>query len=186
MDVGMYERALKRTGDVVAVTAKDQLDLPTPCPEWTVGDLVNHIIGGCLSVASGATGEARPFDDGTDHCAGDYAAAYEDASQAAIAALAEPGALERDFAMSWGNTPGSAVLGLAISDAAVHGWDLATAIGKEAVIDDDIAEAIYGMTSSMMEPKGSYPRGGSFGPPVEVADDASPSDRALAYLGRKP
>jgi uncharacterized protein (TIGR03086 family) len=94
--------------------------------------------------------------------------------------------MEKEFAMPWGPTPGSAALGLALADAVVHGWDLARATGQEIVIDDDVAEAVYGMTSSMMQPQGSYPRGDSFAEPVDVGGDASPRDRMLAYLGRDP
>ena len=186
MDVAMYERALKRTRKVVAGTRRDQFDQPTPCPDWDVHALLNHIIGGCLSFAAGATGEARPMDDGTDHCAEDHAVAFDRAARAAIEVFSQPGILEREFVQSWGKTPGSAVLGLAIADAAVHGWDLATATGQEADIDDDIAEAIYGMTTSMMEPMGDFPRGDSFGPPIDVPDDAPPAHKALTYLGRTP
>jgi hypothetical protein len=54
------------------------------------------------------------------------------------------------------------------------------------VIDDDIAEAVYGMTSSMMAPLGDFPRGEAFGEPVDVPDDAPIADKMLAYLGRQP
>jgi uncharacterized protein (TIGR03086 family) len=186
VDADTYERALQRTGKIVAGTTRDQLDGSTPCPDWTVGDLLNHIIGGCLAVSSGAAGEARPIDDGVDHAAGGHVAAFEDAARGAIEAFQVPGALESKFEMSWGDTPGTVALGLAVTDAVVHGWDLATATGQDAPIDEDIAEEIYGMTSSMMEPKGSYPRGDAFDDPVEVPDDAPASARMLAYLGRQP
>ena len=186
MDAAMYERALSRTRKVVAGTSKDQLDDPTPCSEWKVRDVLEHIIGGCLACASGARGKTGSFDQGKGATDGDFVAAFDEASEDAVAAFEEPGALEKGFAMEWGETPGSAVLGLALADAAVHGWDLAKGTNQDYEIDDDVARAAYGMVTSMMQPEGDYPRGESFGDPIEVPDDAPIPDKLLAYLGRTP
>jgi uncharacterized protein (TIGR03086 family) len=186
MDVDMYERALARTGKTVAGTSKAQLDDATPCSDWQVRDLLNHIIGGLLAFAAGAKGEARALEDGIDHTTNNHVAEYEEAARSAIEGFRSPGAMEGNFAMSWGESPASMVLFLALTDAAVHGWDLAKATGQEAVIDDDIAEVVYAQSSQMMEPNGSFPRGDNFGPPLDVPADAPAPDRALAYLGRQP
>jgi uncharacterized protein (TIGR03086 family) len=186
MDASMYARALERTGTVVAGTRREQLGDETPCTDWDVRALVNHIVGGCATFAAGADGRQVDFANPEDYAAGDYVHAYEDAAAAARAAFEAEGALEKEFSLQWGPTPGSAALGLALADAVVHGWDLARATGQSFTIDDDIAEALYAMTSGMMQPKGSYPRGDSFAEPVNVADDASPGERLLAYLGRTP
>lgn len=186
MDAEMYGRALERTKVVVAGTRRDQLDDATPCTDWNVRDLLNHVIGGCLTYVAGAAGTRVNMSDGTDHVAHDHVGPYERAAQAALDAFSAPGALEREFSLPWGDTPGSAALGLALADAAVHGWDLARATGQQVTIDDDIADAIYGMTTQMMAPKGPYPRGDWFKDPVEIGGESSPADRLLAYLGRLP
>ena len=186
MDAGLYERALSRTQKVVAGTSKDQLDDPSPCTDWKVREVIEHLIGGCRAVASGSKGEKGSFDQGKGAADGDYVAAFEEASADAIAAFAQPGALDKSFKMGWGDTPGAAVLGLAVADAAVHGWDLATATNQDYEIDVEVAEASYGMVTSMMQPEGDYPRGDSFGEPVKVPDDAPIADKLVAYLGRHP
>jgi uncharacterized protein (TIGR03086 family) len=186
MDAGTYERAIKHTGAVVAGTTRDQLDNATPCTEWSVRDVLNHLIGGFDSFAAGARGVSRPMDDGTDYCADDHVAEFDRASGEALEGFGQPGALEKEFAMPWGNSPGAAALGLALADAVVHGWDIAKGTGQTIEIEEDIAAELYGMTSSMMEPNGSYPRGDSFKSPVEVPEDASAADKLLAYLGRRP
>lgn len=186
MDVSMYERALARTRVVVAGTRREQLGDATPCTEWDVRALLNHIISGCLTFAAGRAGNRLEMSDATDHVADDHVGAYERAAQAALDAFRGPGALDRQFSLPWGETPGSVALGVALADAAVHGWDLARSTGQDATIDDDVAEALYDMTSSMMAPKGPYPRGASFKDPVDMRDDAPPADRLLAYLGRHP
>lgn len=185
MDVEMFDRAVKTTHGVVAGISKDQLDSGTPCPEWDVRELLNHLIGSFQAVASGAAGEVLdPM--ATDYTADDHVAAYEAATARARDALSAPGALEKTFAMPWGDTPGQMLLGLMIADTVVHGWDLARATGQEIAIDDDVAEAVHGMTTGMMEPHGKFPRGTSFGPPVDVPDDAPIQDKMLAYMGRQP
>ena len=186
MDASMYARALDRTRGVVAGTRRDQLGDPTPCTDWDVRTLLNHLIGGCITFAAGAEGRPVDMDGPEDHAAEDHVAAYDRASKAARAAFESPGALEREFSLPWGDTPGTAALGLALADAVVHGWDLAQATGQELAIDDDTAEVIYEMTSSMMQPNGSYPRGDSFKDPVAVGDDAPIAHRMVAYLGRRP
>ncbi|HEX2059075.1 MAG TPA: TIGR03086 family metal-binding protein, partial [Actinomycetota bacterium] len=158
MDVEMFDRAVKTTHGAVAGISRDQLDGDTPCTDWSVRDLLNHLIGSYEAVATGAAGEVLdPM--ATDYTAGDYVAAYEAASRRAREAFALPGALEKTFAMPWGEIPGQIVLGLMIADAAVHGWDLARATNQEYAPDDDVAEAIYEMTTGMMEPRGKFPRG---------------------------
>jgi uncharacterized protein (TIGR03086 family) len=182
----MYERALARTGKTVAGTMPEQFGDPTPCSDWSVETLLNHIIGGCLTFAGG--GEGRRVDAMREQhlAARDHVAAYNRAARAALNAFRSPGALERSFTLPWGDTPGSAALGLALADAAVHGWDLAMATRQEAIIDDEIAQHLYEMTTQMMEPNGRFPRGTAFKEPVDLDHDARPADKLLAYLGRRP
>jgi uncharacterized protein (TIGR03086 family) len=87
----------------------------------------------------------------------DYVASFR-AADDALDGFRAPGVMERSLALSWGDTPGRVALGLALTDAVVHGWDLAIATGQKLYIDDDIAQALYEMTSGMMAPTGSYPR----------------------------
>jgi uncharacterized protein (TIGR03086 family) len=186
MDAEMYARAVERARPVVAGIKRDQLGDQTPCSDWDVRTLFNHFIGGFVSFGSAAEGRAVDLGSPEDYAEGDLVEVFDRTAGEARDAFASPGALEREFTLTSGKTPGSVVLGLALADAVVHGWDLARATGQEITIDDDIAEALYGMTSSMMQPNGSYPRGDSFADPVEVGPDAAPGDKLLAYLGRTP
>lgn len=184
MDLEMFDRAVQATGGVVTAISTDQLDRATRCTEWSVRDLLNHLIGQYEMVAAGAGGEAMAEE--RDYTSEDHVAAYYAASVRARDAFAAPGALEKKFAMPWGETPGEMLLGLVIADTAVHGSDLAHATDHDLAIADDVAEAVYGMTTGMLEPKGNFPRGPHFAPPVEVPDDAPIQDEMLAYLGRQP
>jgi uncharacterized protein (TIGR03086 family) len=175
MDVAMLERAVEDTRKIVAGTSEDQMDAPTPCTEWSVRDLLDHMIGGNEAVGGAA-----------DLPASDHVARYDASARKMIDAFSAPGALEKTFEMPWGDTPGPVLLGLMIADTVVHGTDLARATGQDVSVDPELAEAVYGMTSEMMEPNGSFPRGTAFAPPVEVPADAPVQDKMLAYLGRRP
>lgn len=185
MDVAMLDRAMKTTYGVVTGITRDEFGSETPCPEWNVRDLLNHVIATFEAIAAGAEGQVLDR-TATDYTADDHVAAYEAATARALEALSAPGAMGKTFAMPWGESPGQMVLGMTIADTAVHGWDLARATGQEYTADDDVAEAVYGMTKGMMEPQGMFPRGTSFGPPVEVPPDASIQDKMVTYLGRRP
>lgn len=182
----MYERAVENAAEVVHNTKPDQLRDPTPCTEWDVRALLNHIVGGCEAIVVGASGKEMPSFDEGDHLGDDYIGAFDRASKATLEVWRDPESFNKTFKSPWGETHGSILFGLALADAVVHGWDLAQATGQEIKIEEETAEAIYTMTSTMLEPKGSFPRGDTFADPVDMPDDARARDRALAYLGRDP
>lgn len=186
MNVEMYDRSLRHTRTIVAGTRREQFSHPTPCTDWDVQTLLNHIIGGCTTFAAGARGTSVNAMQGGSFTDGDYVDSFERAAAEAIQGFRSPGAMDRKFTLPWGETPAQVAPGLALADAVVHGWDLAVATGQRLQIDDDIAEALYQMTSSMMEPLGSFPRMTSFKDPVPIDAGAPPADRLLAYLGRDP
>jgi uncharacterized protein (TIGR03086 family) len=185
MDVEMLDTAMENTGKIVANIKSTQLEDSTPCPKWNVRDLLNHLVANGSMMAEAAHG-AKVESPADDYIGDDHVAAWEKAAGDLGSAFREPGVMDKTFALPWGETPASMVLGLAIADTIIHGWDLAKATDQEPIMDEDIAEAVYGMTTSMMQPLGEFPREGSFEAPVEVADDAPYSDKALAYLGRQP
>ena len=184
--IEMYSRAVGRTHQVVANIRKDQLEESTPCTEWNVGQVLDHLIGGCITMTAGARGEKSGAIGDPGHLGEDHVESFRTASQASIDAFREPGALEKDVTFPWGDTPAPVALHLALADMVIHGWDLATATGQDYQPDDDVGEEIYGFISSMMEPGGEMPRGGAFGPPVEIAQDAPATHKMLAYVGRQP
>ena len=184
--IEMYSRAAGRTHEVVANIRKDHLDNPTPCEEWNVAHVLDHLIGGCITVAAGARGEKSAAIGEPGNLGEDYVESFRTASQGAIDAFREPGALDKEFTFPWGDTPAPMALHLALADMVVHGWDVAKGTGQDYEPDADIAEEIYGFVTQMMEPNGEMPRRSAFGPPIDVPQDAPPADKMLAYVGRKP
>lgn len=140
MDAAMLERAADATGRVVAGTSWEDFEAPTPYTEWNVRDLLNHLIGVHEAVAV-AAGDATTNSAAADFTATDHAAAYQGATAKAVKALSAPDALERTFAMPWGDTPGNVLLGLMVADTVAHGCDLAKATGQELPVEPGLVEA---------------------------------------------
>jgi uncharacterized protein (TIGR03086 family) len=161
-------------------------DSPTPCTDWSVRDLVNHIVGEQLWVPDMLAGhtveEVGDKFDG-DQLHDDPLDAWRASSDAARAAWLQPGAVERTVHLSYGEESAEEYGWQMTTDLAVHGWDLATALGADAGISDELASRLL----EYVEPQIANWAGTSmFADPVPVPDDAPPATRLVALLGRKP
>ena len=161
-------------------------DSPTPCTDWTVRELVNHIVSEqawAPDVLAGRTAaEVGDKYDG-DQLRDDPLQAWGESSDAARAAWLQPGAIDRIVHLSFGDASAEEYGWQMTTDLTVHGWDLATALGADAGIPDELASAVL----KYVEPQVSaWSRTGMFAAPVPVADDAAPATRLIALLGRRP
>ena len=178
-----YTDAVRRNHDRVDAVNAGQLGDPTPCAEWDVRALIGHITGGYQMFAA-ALGRPLPPDGTPDDAAGIHRATGE----AAIAAFGEPGVLQRTVTLPVGDVPGDMALALALTDAVVHGWDLARATGQDTSIDEDLATALLAGAEQMVGPQMRQPDGAMpvFAQPVTIGPDQPAADRLIAFLGRKP
>lgn len=170
------QRALELTGELVASVRDDQWDAPTPCSEWTVRDLVNHLSAGGRRFAA-ALGGPEP-----DRSDGDPAASYRAAADALVAAFRQPGALDQLVTLPMGTMPGSVALQRRLVEALTHGWDLARATGRPFDPPDDlVAPALEFSHRRVSDAQAS---GLPFDPPRPAPPDAPPIDQLAALLGR--
>ena len=172
-------------------TTDDQLAGPTPCPDYTVADLVDHIGGLALAFTLSARkedipGDGNPAGDGSN---------LEDGWRERIAAqLDELGTAWLEPAAYDGMTmagpvelPAEIASLVAIDEVTVHAWDLAVATGQPYDADPVAVAAAHGFAATFEPPPGgAADDGGLFGPPVDVPADASPLDRLLGATGRDP
>src|SRR6516162_4292466 len=184
-----FEGAVASTAEIVKSTPADAMGAPTPCTEWDVRALLSHVIG-TLWLAEGlfsdqpprypmAPGGLPPADVAGD----DPAAAYAEASAAAIAAAATGDALTRVHVTPLGEMPGPGLAGFTTLDILVHGWDLAKATGQPAELDDTLAAHVLAFAEQAITPDTRAPR---IGPALPAAVDAPLTDRLVAFLGRQP
>ena len=185
MDSNQYRRALLATGHVVAKVRPEQLADPTPCRDWDVRRLLNHIVAGNHMFAEVARGgRADPEDTVVDHTRPDPGTNYLASAESVLAAWAEPGAMERRCHMPFGDVPAPAAVSIHFLDLVVHGWDLARATGQDATIDPDLAAEALDISHDLLSPE--LRELGMFGPgDVPASADDLLHDRLVAFMGRR-
>lgn len=171
----LYDRASTWTAAKVA-GATEKLDAPTPCDDWDVTKLLNHILDTQRYFLGAARGEdvSPPAPNPPDDLVGDDPVAAFDAARADVSnAYGAPGIIEKT----------GPSLGIAFSDVLLHGWDLAKATGQDATMPDGLPEAAYEMIHGRFT---DDQRKGIFKAEVQVAANAPAQDKLLAYTGRDP
>lgn len=183
----LLARACESTRSILGNVTREQLALPTPCEDWPVHDLINHIVGATRFFADIAG--AEPAAEGKEwpsYADTDFVTAFGQHVHRAVAAFSASAAMERIMALPTGPAPGSRCIQVATGEIFVHGWDLARATGQPMPPGTDIAEAL--LSSDWME-LCSQVRDND--PPVIAAEihirhDAPAMDRLAAFLGREP
>jgi uncharacterized protein (TIGR03086 family) len=156
--------------------AADQLDAPTPCDEWDVRTLLNHMLETQQYFVRSAQGESAspPSAEAPPELMGDDpAAAYERGREETIRTFSQDGVIERT----------GPSLGIAFSDTLLHGWDVARATGQDTTMPNGMAQAAYDTIHGAFT---DDQRKGVFKPEIPVGADASPQEKLLAYTGRDP
>jgi uncharacterized protein (TIGR03086 family) len=177
--VELYRAATERASTVVRAIAPDQLDRPTPCTEWTVQDLLDHLTGGTEYLRAAVDGRPPvPLGDAGP-------ADFEAGVRAVLAGLERPGVLDRTCPSPLGPawSVRQAVAGT-FMDVLVHTWDLARACGRPEALDPVLVRACVEMFLPDMPEHGRA--AGLVGPVVDVGPQASPQDRLLGAMGRRP
>ncbi|MEI5522000.1 TIGR03086 family metal-binding protein [Streptomyces brasiliscabiei] len=175
-----FTRVQDTVGGLVRATAPDRFGLPTPCEAWTVRDLLDHLVW--ENIIWGGLAQGTPPTGGhtEDHLGDDHLAAFETAAARARDAFRQPGMLDRSF----GPAPGRRVVEQLLVELLVHGWDLATALGRDRDLEPDIARAALPVVREIY---GDLPRtvGGSIAPAHPAPEGAPALDHVAAFLGRR-
>ncbi|MEV4557768.1 TIGR03086 family metal-binding protein [Kitasatospora sp. NPDC049285] len=184
--LSLYAQALDRFGALVRAVPADGWQGATPCTDWTVRELVNHLTAEQLWVPpmlSGATvAELGDRFDG-DVLGDDPVAAWTAAADAARTAFEEPGALARTVHLSYGDRRAAGYAREMVVDAVLHGWDLAQGIGADARMDPAAADFAL---AEVTPHAGALAASGLFADPVPVPADADAQTRLLGLVGRDP
>lgn len=181
-----FDTAFTEFDRLVHETDGERWDDPTPCTEWTVKDLVNHLVSEHLWAPHLLDGETVAdigdrFDG--DVVGDDPVAAWERAGAGSRPAFHRDGVLEREVDTSGGPVPATEYAWQMTMDLAVHGWDLARGLGTDSRMPDELARSLHRVFAPQVA---AWQGAGIFGAPVDVPDDAPPRDRLVALLGRDP
>ncbi|MCX4724697.1 TIGR03086 family metal-binding protein [Streptomyces sp. NPDC090052] len=158
-----------------------QLADRTPCAEYDVRALVNHLIHVLVNFQALAARKDVDFSSEPEYVVGDWRRRFGEETAALVTAWAAPGAEEGTAGAM--NLPARTVGHMVLGDLTVHAWDLARATGQDFVPEP----AVVGELSPALADMAPMARaGGVFGEPVPVAAGASAFDQVLALTGRDP
>ena len=163
-------RALDQVGDLLVHVRSDQLDRPTPCSDWTLGQLADHVVAGPAKFATMLRGEQPDWSAGPPHLEGGWASAFRSSAD--------------DLMHLWhqGSAPEGSDPDWQTAEFAVHGWDLAHALGRPTKeLDPVVAERGLAFMKANLR---AEVRGEAFGPEQPAPADGDAYDAIAAYAGR--
>ncbi|MDD9380855.1 TIGR03086 family metal-binding protein [Streptomyces sp. ZAF1911] len=183
-EIVLLEKALNHTAGLLGNVTPDQYGRPTPCEDFDVRALANHLLAGNPYYVTLAQGGGPDFSlfardrIGDEQPGGVYARGVEEV----LVAWHSEGALERQMPVPGGGT-GPRIVDLHLLEAVLHSWDLATATGQDRTGDPDAVQAAFAGWY------GNFPdeiraATGMFGPSRTAPADAPMADRLAAYFGR--
>lgn len=186
MDVpDLHRQAVEGFGSRMHAVADDQWSRSTPCSDWNVRVLCNHLVDESLwtpPLINGLTiDEVGDRFDG-DVLGDDPGKAWDDSAKAAVDAVQQDGAMDRTVHLSFGDVPGRDYVLQLFADYLIHSWDLARATGGDERLDPELVERCTVWFESM---ESSYRSGGAIGDRAEFPDGADPQTRLLAMFGRR-
>ncbi|MER7130048.1 TIGR03086 family metal-binding protein [Streptosporangium saharense] len=180
-----YRRALDDFGALVHRIPPERWHNPTPCVDWDVRALVNHVVGENLwapELLGGRTAaEVGDAFEG-DLLGDDPLKAFDTSATAAVQAAYEEGALTRLVGLSFGDVPGGEYVTELFADALIHTWDLARAIGADERLDPELVEACAAWFAGV---EAGHRQAGVIGEQQPTPSDTDAQTRLLASWGRR-
>lgn len=189
--VALDARAVRSSVAAVSAAGPGDMDRPTPCGDWSLGQLLAHMTAQHDGFAAAARGVRtdlsawQPRSPTADPVT-DYAAAAD----RILAAFATEDVLTRSFFLPELNptaeVPGTFALTAHFVDNVAHGWDVARTLGKDYEPEPDLIGVALAIAESIPDDQTRLQPGAPFAPSVDVPGDAAPLDRFVALLGRPP
>ena len=173
-DVDLLQDTMAKTQSLIGAVEPAQLSLSTPCEQFTVGQLINHLGGWAASFASRLNSVPSEADPNAYVAGSDPADDFANCAEQIVSAyrLQLPPAKELP-------------IGILLMEYVTHGWDLAVASGQRAEFTDQAARAALAAGKSMLPPD-SRGEGKSFGSQVATAPGDTALQELVAFLGRDP
>jgi uncharacterized protein (TIGR03086 family) len=189
MDIVDLEPAAQRLAGLVARVPDSELGRPTPCPAYTIGDLIEHVGGLALAFTAAARKSGGPLVEGQP--SGDakrLEPGWRERIPRDLATLAaawqEPGAWTGMTRIAGMDAPAEMV-GMTVADEiAVHGWDTARALGQPYDCEADVLQVALAFLGQFASPDAPAGPDVPFGPPRQLPADAPLLDRVVALAGR--
>jgi uncharacterized protein (TIGR03086 family) len=183
--------AARRMVDLIAGVPDERLDGPTPCPDYTLGDLVDHVAGLTLAFTAAAKKDlgdvtAQPPSPDASQLDRDWRTKIPRDLDGLVEAWRDPDAWTGMTKAGGIDLPGEVAGMVTLDELVVHAWDVARASGQSYDPDERSLEAVHAFVAEFAGPGQEALREGIFGPPVDVPPDAPLLDRVIGLTGRDP
>jgi len=175
-EAGILSRALDQTGDLLDRVHADTVSRPTPCRQWDVGTLADHVIADGTNFVTMLRGGEPDWGAPAPHITESWGPAFKVGAD--------------DVLHAWDQGPGtdgweggaSVPVGLLVAEYATHSWDLAQALGvPTSELDPELAEVGLDFMKATLKPE---MRMGAFDAEVAAPEGAGPYERLAAFAGR--
>lgn len=179
----LFAKTVESAGLSVRRITPDNMNNPTPCDEWNVRQLLNHLVYELLWVPDLLMGktmaEVGTIHDG-DVLHSDPLSAWQHAADGALVAVkrADPNSVVH---LSSGDKSANDYIVEMASEVLVHGWDIGRGLHCSVLFDEPVANAIY---DSALLRREEFAISSMFGEPFEVSEDASSQIKLLGLMGR--
>ena len=194
----VFAKAAALAAAVIDGVAAEQLDLPTPCTDIDVRQLLRHLTMVVRRVTALGHG-TNPFavGDGSDVPDDGFGAAWADGVDQARQAWADDARLAASITLPWAEVDGAGALGMYTNEVTLHTWDLATATSQRPQWDEQVLQVSFDSMVPMLPEnrvemfeavRAKMPEGTPFVYPYAEAQPTAPNapllDRLLAWSGR--
>jgi uncharacterized protein (TIGR03086 family) len=169
-EVRVLARAVDQAGDVLDHVHRDALARATPCTDWDLATLADHLVAAPATFLAMMRGAEVDWSAPPPHVSAEWGPAFRVAGD--------------DLVHAWHEHPDDAQVSAdwQTAELAIHTWDVARTVGYPVErLDPEVAERGLAF---LRENLSADNRGPAFGPELDVADDAGPYERIAAYAGR--
>ncbi|EME98224.1 TIGR03086 family protein [Streptomyces mobaraensis NBRC 13819 = DSM 40847] len=176
-------RAVAQLAAVTAEVRPERLTDPTPCAEYDVKGLLQHLVGAARALAgvAAAGGFKRSGPLPTPQVADDgWGAAVAEAGDRLAAAWDDESLLTAKYDVPWGKSPGHGVVSFLVLELVTHTWDLNQALGRPVTLDPELSELALKVAETL-PPEGKE---GAFGAARPAPEGADVHTRLAARTGR--
>jgi uncharacterized protein (TIGR03086 family) len=171
-DLSLLTVALNQASDLLGRVGDDRLDAPTPCTEWTVAALVDHLVNAPTNFTTIMRGEEPDWTAEPDHVGADREQRFQAAGLQLLDAWRAAAATEQASPLDW-----------QLAELAVHTWDLATALGEPTGhLEPEVAERGLAFMRSGLTAENRDP---VFGPERRAPAESDAYTRIAAFAGRE-
>jgi len=182
--------AYANAATIVSGIGPDVLGHPTPCPDYDVAGLIDHLVEAGRRAAALGHGQPPPAGDDSPHVAvADAPSELRAAAHEAADVWGRDASLPRKTTMPWGaEYAGTTLVDMYVAELAAHAWDLAAATGQVDRLDRSLAVPALQGARAWIKPeyRNLVGPGSPFGSEVHLAPDANGWDRFVAFVGRDP